>query len=90
MILIRPSGKKRRRRRVNFNVVFETKSSWPKRAGTNFYKLENGVRFTPLLEDRMRQRRMRGFTLVEVMVTLAALGLVLLVIFGAFRLGLSA
>ena len=31
-----------------------------------------------------------GFTLVEVMVTLAILGLILLVIFGAFRLGLSA
>jgi general secretion pathway protein J len=31
-----------------------------------------------------------GFTLVEVMVTLTVLGLVLLMIFGAFRLGLSA
>jgi general secretion pathway protein J len=31
-----------------------------------------------------------GFTLVEVMVTLAILGLILLVVFGAFRLGLSA
>jgi general secretion pathway protein J len=31
-----------------------------------------------------------GFTLVEVMVTLTALGFVLLIIFGAFRLGLSA
>ena len=32
----------------------------------------------------------RGFTLVEVMLTLAILGLILLIIFGAFRLGLSA
>jgi len=31
-----------------------------------------------------------GFTLVEVMVTLAILGLILVVVFGAFRLGLSA
>jgi len=31
-----------------------------------------------------------GFTLVEVMVTLAILGFILLIIFGAFRLGLSA
>ena len=38
----------------------------------------------------MKRRRVHGFTLVEVMVTLVALGLVLLVIFGAFRLGLSA
>ncbi len=38
----------------------------------------------------MKRRRVNGFTLVEVMVTLTALGLILLVIFAAFRLGLSA
>jgi general secretion pathway protein J len=32
----------------------------------------------------------RGFTLVEVMVTLAILGLIMIIILGAFRLGLSA
>lgn len=32
----------------------------------------------------------KGFTLVEVMVTLTILGLILLILFGAFRLGLSA
>lgn len=35
-------------------------------------------------------RRARGFTLVEVMITLTILGFILLMIFGVFRLGLSA
>ena len=35
-------------------------------------------------------RSTTGFTLIEVIVTLTVLGFILLVIFGAFRLGLSA
>jgi general secretion pathway protein J len=34
--------------------------------------------------------RVKGFTLIEVMVTLTVLGFILLIIFGVFRLGLSA
>jgi general secretion pathway protein J len=36
------------------------------------------------------QERNRGFTLIEVVITLTILGFILLIIFGAFRLGLSA
>jgi len=40
-----------------------------------------------LINNRMRKR---GFTLIEVVITLTILGFICLIVFGAFRLGLSA
>ncbi len=39
---------------------------------------------------RQAEKLLTGFTLIEVVVTMTILGLILLIIFGAFRLGLSA
>jgi len=44
----------------------------------------------PIPEFSFGRRVARGFTLVEVMITLTILGFILLMIFGVFRLGLSA
>jgi general secretion pathway protein J len=44
----------------------------------------------PKPEASSRPAQARGFTLVEVMITLTILGFILLMVFGVFRLGLSA
>src|SRR4030066_498828 len=50
-----------------------------------------GVRFDKVIVATGRNvYSTTGFTLIEVMVTLTVLGFILLIIFGAFRLGLSA
>lgn len=46
--------------------------------------------FVEMLHDRRLEEKPSGFTLVEVIVTMTILGLILLIISGAFRLGLSA
>ncbi len=47
-------------------------------------------RFVKVRHDRDLENKSAGFTLVEVIITLTLLGLILLIISGAFRLGLSA
>jgi len=70
---------------LHFRIIPGSAPEWapPRRAGFNPLRLRDSAASAPL-------KFLTGFTLIEVVVTLTILGFILVIIFGAFRLGISA